>query len=161
MHTFLAHWWIHEPGAVFQRTVKWCKGRWAIDMQKGSHHLNADCRNRGRVWPLWNNIIGWKSPQQLFHAAFNSTGIMIKGNNQNACEHNKESNRMGYWSPTGKDWALTGDWLNESNIFLMTPNSSATLSRWITSVFLARFQYVSWVSVCECICLCVYVWFVL
>lgn len=38
---------------------------------------------------------------------------MIKGNNQNECEHNEKSNRMGYYSPTGNDWALTGGgWIN-------------------------------------------------
>lgn len=38
---------------------------------------------------------------------------MIKENNQNECEHNEKSNRMGYYSPTGNDWALTGGgWIN-------------------------------------------------
>lgn len=43
---------------------------------------------------------------------------MIKGNNQNECEDNKESDGMGYYSPTGNDWALTGGWLKKSHSYL-------------------------------------------
>lgn len=46
---------------------------------------------------------------------------MIKGNNQNECEHDKGSNAMGYYSPTGNDWALTGGWLNKLCSSLQRP----------------------------------------
>lgn len=62
-----------------------------------------------------------KCRQHLFHAAFNSAGIMIKGNNQNECEHDKGSDAMGYYSPTGNDWALTGGWLNKLCSSLQRP----------------------------------------
>lgn len=63
--------------------------------------------------PQRDNNTWQRCRQHLFHAAFNSAGIMIKGNNQNECEHNKGSDAMGYYSPTGNDWALTGGWLNK------------------------------------------------
>lgn len=56
---------------------------------------------------------------------------MIKGNNQNVCEHNKQRDGMGYCSPTGNDWALTGGWLNKSHSYLqylMTSSAPTSFS---------------------------------
>lgn len=66
-----------------------------------------DCRVSERM-PQPDNNTWQKCRRHLFHAAFNSGGIMIKGNNQNGCEHNRGRDAMGYYSPTGSDWALTG-----------------------------------------------------
>lgn len=90
-----------------------------------------DCRV-SECSPQRDNNTWQRCRQHLFHAAFNSAGIMIKGNNQNECEHNKGSDAMGYYSPTGNDWALTGGWLNKlcSSLQWARPLVHLPASRW-------------------------------
>lgn len=61
---------------------------------------------------------------------------MIKGNNQNECEHDKGSNAMGYYSPTGNDWALTGGWLNKLCSSLQRPRPLVHLPASCWNLFL-------------------------